>query len=208
MWTRKHLLLWVIGISMTVLTAATFFYPGGSQQDAKAVGYSWQHNYLCNLFNEKAINGVENGAKYIAIVGLLFLCVSFALFFYRFSLKIQDKKAANVIKYAGIGTMFFSAFAPTSYHDSVTTVSSTLGLLALFYILVFVFRSKLTLFKLLTLVTMILLYVNNYVYYSQQGLYFLPILQKITIFIILVLMLSLDYFTTKEDFAPSVKHKD
>lgn len=208
MWVKKHLLLWSISISITVLTTATFFYPGGSQQDASAVGYSWQHNYLCNLFNEKAINGEVNGAKYIAIAGLLCLCVSFALFFYRFSLKIQDKSAANVIKYAGISAMIFSFLVASPYHDMMSMISSTLGLLALFYILVFVFRSKLTLFKLLTFVTMLLLYVNNYVYYSQQGLYFLPILQKITIFIILVLMLSLDYFTTKEDFAPSVKHKD
>ena len=202
MYIKKHYLLLGITVSIGLLILATFYYPGGSQYDAHAVGYSWQHNYLCNLFNEKAINGLENGARPLAIVGLLGLCASFALFFYRFSFKIQDKTAAKVIKYAGISAMLFSFLVVTPYHDTMTTIASTLGLLALFYILVFIFKSKLTLFKPLTLLTMVLLYVNNYIYYTQNGLHLLPIMQKVTIFIVLIMMLCLDYFTAKDDFTP------
>ncbi len=201
---KKHLLLLGIIVSISLLIVATFYYPGGSQNDKNAIGYSWQHNYLCNLFNEKAVNGIENGARPFALAGLLCLCASFALFFYRFSQKIQDKKAAKVIKYAGISTMIFSLLVATPYHDLMTTLSSISGLVALFYIFVFIFKSKLTLFKVLTFLTILLLYVNNYIYYTQNGLYYLPILQKISLFIVLILVLSLDYFTVKEDFTPSV----
>jgi hypothetical protein len=198
---KKHLLLLSITVAISLLIVATFYYPGGSQQDANAVGYSWQHNYLCNLFNEKAMNGIKNGARPLAITGLFCLCASFALFFYRFSFKIQDKTASKVIKYAGVSAMFFSFLVVTPFHDLMTTVSSVLGLVALFYILVFIMKSKLTLFKLLTLVTMLLLYFNNYIYYTQHWLHILPILQKITIFIVLIMMLCLDYFTEGAPFS-------
>ena len=202
---KKHLFFLGISVSIGILIVASFYYPGGSQHDANGIGYSWQHNYLCNLFNEKAMNGRKNDARPIAIVGLLTLCASLALFFYRFSLKIQDKTASKVIKYAGISAMIFSVLVATPYHDLMTTVSSILGLVALFYILVFIVKSKLTLFKILTLLTMVLLYANNYIYYTQQGLSILPIMQKITLFISLVLMLCLDYFTTKDDFKQKTK---
>ena len=208
MLTKKHLLLLGITVAISLLVIATFYYPGGSQQDVNAVGYSWQHNYLCNLFNEKAMNSIKNDARPLAITGLFCLCTSFALFFYRFSFKIQDKTASKVIKYAGISAMIFSFLVVTPFHDLMTTVSSIFGLVALFYILVFILKSKLTLFKLLTLLTMLLLYANNYIYYTQHWLHILPILQKITIFIVLVMMLCLDYFTVKEDYTPSVKHKN
>ncbi|HEV7621655.1 MAG TPA: hypothetical protein VGO09_07980, partial [Flavisolibacter sp.] len=36
---------------------ATIYYPGGSQANNVSKGFSWVHNYWCNLLNEKAING-------------------------------------------------------------------------------------------------------------------------------------------------------
>ena len=128
---QKHPVSVGISISILLLILSTFYYPGGSQWDKNAIGFDWGNNYLCNLFNEKAINGLDNPARYWAIGGMLFLCASFTLFFVRFSKKIPTKKEANIIQYSGMGAMFSAFLVITPYHDVMTIFASTLGLLTL-----------------------------------------------------------------------------
>ncbi len=110
---RKHSILLSIAAALSFLLTSTTFYPGGSQHDQNSGGFSWQHNYLCNLLNPLAVNGQDNAALPWAIVGMLFLCLAVAVFFVRFSEKMPDKGAAKVVKYAGVGSMFFAVFAAT-----------------------------------------------------------------------------------------------
>jgi hypothetical protein len=46
---------------------ATLLYPGGSQADKAAIGFSWLHNYWCNLMNENGINGEPNRGQMMAL---------------------------------------------------------------------------------------------------------------------------------------------
>jgi hypothetical protein len=198
---KKHILLIGIIVSILLLTLATMYYPGGSQRDIHSVGYDWQNNYLCNLFNPKAVNGVDNTTSRVwAIGGMLCLCVSTSLFFVRFSEKMPHAASANVIKYCGVASMFFAFLVATPYHDLMTTLSSITALLVLFYMTVAIFKSKRSVFKWLSGLCIVVLYVNNYIYYTQHFLELLPIFQKISFLIIFALFLSLDYFTKKEDF--------
>ncbi len=197
---NKHLIGIGISISVLLLIIATFLYPGGSQLDKNAIGFDWGNNYLCNLFNEKAVNGAHNPAKFLAIGGMFFLCASFTLFFVRFSKKIPTKKDANIIQYSGMGAMFFAFLLITPYHDVMTIFASTFGLITLFYITVFTFKSNLTVFKFLSVICLVILYLNNYIYYTQNGLSFLPILQKISLLSIIIWLLGLEYVATNESF--------
>jgi hypothetical protein len=200
---KKH------SISIGIIAAICLFfisaacYPGGSQKDKNALGYDWKNNYLCNLFSEKAVNGAPNPSSIWAIVGLFILCMSFALFFYNFSTKLPSKTSVNIIKYGGIGAMFFSFLVVTPYHDLMTTLSSVCALVAIFYMTIAIFKSKRHVFKLLCVACLVVLYINNYIYYTHHGLEYLPIMQKISFIIALFLILGLDYFTTKEDFQNS-----
>jgi hypothetical protein len=196
----KHILLIGLIASMLQFTIAAAYYPGGSQHDKNSIGYDWQHNYLCNLFNEKAVNGVENPARCWAIGGMLCLCVSLSLFFVRFSEKIPNPTSAKIIKYCGVGSMFFAFLVATPYHDLMTTLSSVTALVALFYMTVAIFKSKRSLLKWLSGLCLAVLYANNYIYYTQHLLEFLPILQKISFLVAFAMILSFDYLTTKEDF--------
>lgn len=197
---KKHALLLGVLSAIILFCIAAAYYPGGSQMDKNAVGYDWSNNYLCNLFSEKAVNGAPNSGRMWAIVGMLFLCVSFARFFYNFSTKIPAGRAANVIKFCGMGAMFFAFLVFTPLHDFMTTLSSVLGLFAVFYVTVFIFKSKHVILKVLCAACLAILYLNNYIYYTQNGLAFLPILQKISFLIIVAMVLGLDYFIEKEDF--------
>lgn len=198
---QKHPVAFGISISILVLIISTLYYPGGSQFDKNSNGFDWGNNYLCNLFNDKAVNGMDNRARYIAVIGMLFLCGSFALFFARFSKKIPTKKEANIIQYSGITSMCCTFLLITPYHDLMTIFASTFGLLTLFYIAVYTFKSKLTFLKYLSVVCMVILYLNNYIYYTQNGLSWLPILQKISLLTLIGWLLGLEYWASKEDFS-------
>lgn len=197
---KKDAILAGIIISLSLLFVATLYYPGGSQNDSHFIGFSWQHNYLCNLFGEKAVNGADNASRPWAIAGLVVLCVSFAMFFWEFSKKIPFKGSANIIRYCGVSAMIFAFLAATPYHNSGVAISGTLALLSMFYITVFVFRSKLQVFKILSVACLVVFYSCNLVYYTSSYLQILPVLQKMLLGFTITWVLSLHYFTTSADF--------
>ena len=197
---KKHSLLIGIIFSIILFTVSAAYYPGGSQKDINAIGYDWRYNYLCNLVSEKAVNGAENASRVWGIMGMLFVCASLSLFFVRFADKMPVIKSAKIIKYSGIGSMLFGFFVFTSYHNLMTTLSSIAALVALFYMVIYIFKSKRRVFKWLSALCLAILYLNNYIYYSHNFLELLPILQKISFLIVCALILGLDYFTVKEDF--------
>lgn len=199
---KKHAVVIGIIMALALLFVAMTQYPGGSQQDKNAVGFNWKHNYLCNLVNEKAMNEMVNSARPWAIAGMFFLCFAVAVFFVRFSKKRPNKGAANVIKYAGTGAMIVAVFTATPYHDWAIMISGTLLLLSLFYITVFVFKSRLHWLKVFSVASLIVFFICNYVYYTRSYLEWLPILQKVTLALQLVWILALEYFTEKKDFQP------
>jgi hypothetical protein len=184
---------------------STRHYPGGSQHDKNSVGYDWKNNYVSNLFEAKAVNGADNASRPWAMFGMLLLCVSFAFFFIEFPKKISSKGAASVIRYCGVGAMLFAFLAVTPYHDTVITAASALALLSMFYITVFLFKTKLHLLKILSIVLLLTSYSCNYVYYTRSYVEFLPLLQKIALVITIIWILSLQYFTTVADFLPKTE---
>lgn len=185
---------------MSLLFIATQYYPGGSQHYKNSIGYDWKNNYLSNLFGEKAVNGSANPSRPWAIFGMLFLCVSFALFFIEFSKRIPVKGPSKIIRYCGVSAMLFAFLAVTPYHDIMVTISDTLALISMFYITVFVLKSKLQLLKVLSIACLLIFYCANYVYYTRTYLEILPILQKTTLALTITWVLSLQYFTTNIDF--------
>jgi hypothetical protein len=197
---RKYSIMLGIAISLFLLVVAALHYPGGSQYDKNSIGYDWKNNYLSNLFSQRAVNGLQNSSRPWAIAGMLLLCVSFAWFFIKFSKKISEKGPANVIRYCGAGAMLFAFLAVTPYHDEVITIASVLALLSMFYITVFIFKSRLHVLKALSIVCLLVSYGCNYIYYTRSYVDYLPLLQKAALLITITWILSLEYFTTRADF--------
>jgi hypothetical protein len=197
---KEHLFTFLLGIALLFIFTATLFYPGGSQHNATSVGYSWQHNYLSNLFSEFAMNGAPNTARAWATIGMLFFCSSFALFFWEFSSKIADKNSSKIIKYSGTFGMLTAFGAATPFHDTAITIAGVLSLLSIFYVSVFVFKSRLVLLKFISVSVLVVSYMLNIVYYFRFHLELLPILQKVSLAIIIWWMLLLKYQSTSKDF--------
>jgi hypothetical protein len=199
---KKHATLLGIIIAITLLLIAVWHYPGGSQVDKNSVGYSWRDNYISNLFGEKAVNGAHNASRFWAIGGMIFLSAGFALFFVDFSNRIPARGAATVIKYIGAGGMIFTFLIATPLHDTMVTIASTMFLIGMFYIAVFVLKSRPYLFKFLCVSCLLVFYYTLYLY-GSGSLKFLPVMQKITFGTTIALILGLHYFTRKEDFQPA-----
>jgi hypothetical protein len=197
---KRNLLLFGIIISILFLMVATLTYPGGSRADIHSPGFDWKNNYLTNLFGAKAINGSYNTARIWAIFGWFFLCINIVLYFIEFSKKIPSKGAANVIRYFGISGMLAAFLAVTPLHDTMITVACTLTLVSIFYCIVFIFKSNLIFLKILSIICMLVSYLTIYIYYSGNFLDILPTMQKVTLAVFVIWILSLQYFTESKDF--------
>lgn len=165
---------------------AASLYPGGSQADAHHVGFDWVHNYWCNLLNVYALNGAINPARPFAILAMAILCFGLASFFYQFPRYYSiNKKWDATIQISGILSMLFAVLLFTDWHDGITTLSSFFGLFTLLGIVVGLLRHSLKKYIWTGSFCILLLAANNYIYYSGDYLYFLPVLQKITFGLVL-----------------------
>lgn len=169
-------------------------YPGGSQSNLNTIGYDWMNNYVCNLMSEKSINEEINPARTYAILGMVILCMSLIIFFYQFSKTfVTDKNWASIIFVAGILSMISASFIFTKYHDLMTTISSFFGLFVVVGIIKGVHKSSLTSYKLAGGLCLVLLLVNNIIYYTAYKIDYLPLVQKVTFAIVLIWIVSLNY---------------
>ena len=161
---------------------AAFFYPGGSPVDQHSVGFSWLHNYWCNLLDSVAINGASNGAKPIAALAMLVLCVTLSMFWWDFP--TVTKSAAGItwtIRVSGLISMTVLLLLLTPVkHDLVTNLASAFGLTAVVGTLYCLRRLGWNQIFGFGLLNLALVLVNNYLYYNSSLIVFLPLVQKVT----------------------------
>lgn len=185
-----------IGILIFILLYlfSSKLYPGGSQNNLNSIGFDWVNNYWCNLMNEKAMNGQVNPARPYAIIAMIILCIALSHFFILFAQKIaQIKFWKFTIQTFGIITMVFAAFIFTNYHDLMTTLSSVFGVFVVVGIIWELYKSNLHVFKISGLFCILLLGINNYIYYTGHLIKYLPLIQKITFAIVLTWIMGLNY---------------
>jgi hypothetical protein len=197
---RKYSVLLSALMAMLLLYISASMYPGGSRFDRNSKGFDWTKNFVSNLFDAKAINGADHPGRLWADLGMVFLSLTFGLFFVHFSKKIPSRSAANVVKFLGGGSTLFTFLIVTPLHDLMISVASTLFLVSLFYITVYILKSRLFWFKVFCITCLLIHYYSLYLYGSGNWNN-LPVMQKVTFFSSILLVIGLEYFTSREDFA-------
>ena len=197
---QKHAVLLSILTSVLLIVMATFLYPGGSIVDMNSTGFSWKHNFISNLFGAKAINGEANPARWWAFIGMAFHSLTYTLFFNNFSKKIPNPKPASIVKYLGLINLLLIVLIATPLHDLIIPIASTTFLAGLFFITYYVIKSRHLVLKVLCVLCMLLYYFTMYVYGTHK-MELLAILQKGTFIFSSTVILSLEYYTHKKDFA-------
>ena len=200
----------VIGIAIFVglYIFSSTLYPGGSQANLNSEGFDWINNYWCNLMNEKGMNGQPNPAKPYSIIAMIILCLSLMFFFIQFAqIYSKSKIWKRIIKTSGIISMSFAILIFTKYHDLMTTLSSIFGLFVVIGIIREIYKSKLSIYKITGVICILILGINNYIYYTQQFIQVLPLLQKITFAIVLLWISGLNFEINKKKIKLAITHR-
>lgn len=203
---RKYSVLICVVISVFFLVTATLLYPGGSILDKNSVGFSWSKNFFSNLFLAKALNGTVNPSRIWALTGMVFNSIGYALFFIHTSRKIPQKHTELVLKSIGVVNMLFTFLIATPWHDIMVTISSTLTMIGLFYITVFILRTKLHWLKLFCIGSLLIFYFTLYLYGAGDWR-LLAVIQKVTFLCFMLLTLTIEYFTKSEDFQRNKRNR-
>ncbi len=138
-------------------------------------------------------NGEINTARPIAITAMIILAGSLVFSWYYIPGLLNLKKPGkSIIRYTGILSMIslFFLFAGPDAHDTVFNIAGALGVVAMTTTLVGLFKTRLYKLLWLSITCVSLLLINNYIYYTKDYLFYLPLIQKIS-FLLFILWFSL-----------------
>ena len=160
---------------------AVSIYPGGSDVDKQSTGFSWQHNYWCELMAPDADNGASNTSRPVAITAMIILAASIGLCWYFTPTLFTNKmKGRWFVTYPGILSMALLFFLFTGEHDKTINFSGGFGLLALIASLTITYMRRQYLLFVWGVTCLLLCAANNYIYYSGHFFEYLAVIQKIT----------------------------
>ena len=193
---RIILLLPVFGAVVFVVLyfVAAFLYPGGSQADKNSAGFSWINNYWCNLLNDRAVNGQLNPAKPVALWAMVILSATLSSFWFSFPrYSGVHKRIAQAIRISGVLAMAIALFLFTKLdHDLVINLASFCGVVATAGTLLGLYKIRWYGLFFFGLFNLLLVGINNYFYYTQNLIVYLPVVQKISFAAFLGWICSID----------------
>ena len=174
----------VVGVILFIILyfIAANLYPGGSQGNHHSVGFSWTANYWCNLLAGTAMNGQVNPARPVAIAGMLVLCLTLSAFFYIFPRYSNSSRLwTNIIRLSGIiGVSLSFLLLAAVDHDVALDLACFFGLIAFAGVLKGLYSNECRPLFWFGIFNLLLVAVNNYVYYSGGLISALPLIQKFT----------------------------
>ena len=182
-----------IGLFAFLYALSALNYPGGSWNFTDRTGFSFWHNYLCDLLDDYAINGEVNTARFFARAALGILCVS--LFWIWFSLsKLFTIKSINltIMRLSGLLSLVVTLFLGSGSHDLILRIAGICGAIAMITCIVELY--KIRYYKLLKLgvFSLIIFFLNYFIYETGYYIKILPVLQKITFISFIVWFVFLD----------------
>ncbi|SHJ13297.1 hypothetical protein [Algibacter luteus] len=176
-------LLPILGIALFVLfyIIAALFYPEGSYASPNQSGFSLKNNYLCDLLDNRAINGVFNSARTYARIALGILCFSLILFWYQLS-KLFDRKnrSQTIMSIAGMLSMLITLFLASGIHDFIIRIAGVFGVIALLISFIELYKANYYKLLLIGIICLLLFLTNYYIYETELLIDILPLIQKVT----------------------------
>lgn len=167
-------------IYLIIFTLAALDYPGGSTNLPEYSGYSFFHNFLCDVMAPVTQTGVFNEARTLAIVSHLILSFTMISFFYLlpelFSFTNRNTKLTRSF---GMLTMFVFIFMYTEYHDAIVTLTAILGTAALVPFFIELPKYQNSKLKRLAKTCFGLSIVVFFIFITKIGYYYLPFIQKV-----------------------------
>ncbi len=166
-----------MGLYLIVFTIAAMDYPGGSENVPNDVGYSFFHNFLCDVMNPITQGGKVNPARPLAIFSHLVLSFTMISFFYLLPEIFLNKNTnTRLIRRFGMLTMTVFIFMFTIYHDMIVTATGVLGTIALVPFFIELYRYPNKALKQLAYLCYLLSIIVFFIFETKIGFYYLPFL--------------------------------
>lgn len=196
--SKCPLIIPVVGIIafVSLYILASWQYPGGSQANPESIGFSWMDNYFCNLLNQTAINGQVNLGQPYALASLVVLALSLALFWWSFPNYLPlSQFQTKIIRISGVSSMVIACFLFTKFnHDLITNTASLFGLIAILTSMWALYQNKLMGIFVFGLFNLVLVLINNWLYYDPSLIKYLPLVQKISFASILIWIIWINIY--------------
>ena len=187
-------------IFLLLITIASIHYPGGSEFNTEDTVYRWNDNYICDITAPIATNRLENKYYRIAIAAMYFLSAAVAVFFMLLPYWLRITGCwKNIIRWMGMLSMIAAMLIFTDMHNVMIGIASVLALPPLMGVYYYLYKLKQKKFLNLGILILILLLINNAIYYSRGLVLFLPSLQKYTMIIVIFWLVWMNYhFNNRE----------
>jgi hypothetical protein len=161
------------------------YYPGGWETNRDVEGFSWVHNYSCTLLDPYGYNGKLNTGRVPAMIASASLCIGIGSFFYLFPRYFEMRKFWKIcVQTVGVLSMIFMFFLFTDLHDKLLNTAGILGGIAIIGTMVALRRNKSFPQLWMGAISIFLLIVNGYMYYSNVYIEYLPLIQKFSLLIV------------------------
>ena len=170
---KKYLPLFGVLLSVFLFVLAAMRYPGG---------YDWVNLSISTLFQPDALNGSENEARPFAILAILSFCVSMGAVFKRVSQRATSRLHKKTIEIAGIGSMVYAFLVVTPMHDVLVGVALVFFVVAMLFTLHMVYLERRFWMLFAGVVSLVIPLINAVMYYGNVLYGFLPIVQKMGVF--------------------------
>lgn len=183
---RMHAIILTLPITGMLLfvvfyVIAAIYYPGGSYASPAEAGFSFRNNYLCDLLDDRAINGAVNDARLYSRIALALLCLSvILLWLYVPKLFPYKSKIQILMRTAGILSMVTTFFLASGIHDIIVRIAGVFGVIALLSVFAELYKYKYYKLLILGILCFIQFLANFYIYETQTMLNTLPLIQKVT----------------------------
>lgn len=177
------LLLTLIGMGLFVIlyVMAAINYPGGSWAFTDQNGFSFYNNYLCDLLDERAINGELNTARFFARAALGVFCASLMVLWYHLpKLFLTKSKNRTVMWSSGLISLLITLFLASGTHDLIVRIAGFFGFIAIFTAVIELYKSHLYKLMFFGLFCLSIFFSNYYIYETGICKELLPLIQKIT----------------------------
>jgi len=178
---------------LLLISIASINYPGGTEIDMTTDGYSWEQNYLCDVVSDVSLSEQPHQYHRAGLAAMICLCGSIAMFFFFFTDWMSvEGKWKGIIRWMGLISMICAMLIFTDLHNTMIAISSIMALPALIGLFVILYQKREMKFIWIGVFIGILLFMNNYIYYTDIWIEALPQLQKITCLILVTWLVTMN----------------
>jgi len=184
-----------IGVYFILFTYSASQYPGGSRIYPECIRFDWIHNYWCDLMAKQSYNGLHNQARPSAVAAWIIVCLSILCIFIKAVRQFYPTgKWHTVFKTTSFLSVIIGILSFTEYHDLVVAVCFPFGAITAIALTAGLLKSNMTALKYSIWFPLVLLSASFYSYFTNTGLQYLGVLQKVTLLITMLWLLAF-YFS-------------